>query len=64
MAFQLITLPISIIFVLVFAVASIAILYRMRRTARIYRFLFNATVIGIVALLVLFVYSILITLKA
>jgi len=47
MAFQLITLPISIIFVLVFAIASITVLYKMRKEAKIYRFLFDVTIIGI-----------------
>ena len=58
MAFQLITLPISIVFVLVFILASITVFYKMRREAKIYRFLFNITVIGIALLAVLFVYSI------
>lgn len=61
MAFQLITLPISIIFVLVFALASITVFYKMRKEAKIYRFLFNITIIGITILVVLFVYSIIIT---
>jgi hypothetical protein len=50
MAFQLIPFPISIIFVLVFGVAFMAVLWKLRRTGKIYSFLFKASAIAVVIL--------------
>ena len=58
MAFQLIPFPISIIFVLVFAVAWIVVLWKLKRRGKIYSFLFKISVILGVVLSVLFIYSI------
>jgi len=57
MAFELIPFPISIIFVLVFCLAFIAILWKMRKKGRIYSILFMASVIVGILLLITFVFS-------
>jgi len=59
MAFQLIPLPISILFILVLAVVSLLVLYKLKRKARIYSWLFKASLGAIVVLLVVLVYSLL-----
>jgi hypothetical protein len=58
MAFELIPFPISIIFVLVFAVVWIVILWKLRRKEKIYSFLLKISVIFGVMLAVLLIYSI------
>ena len=58
MAFQLIPFPISIIFALVFVVAWIAVLWKLRKTEKIYSFLFTASLVGGFLLLVAILYTI------
>ncbi len=58
MAYQLIPLPLSILFVLVLAVVSLLVLYKLRKNAKIYSWLFKASLGVIVFLLVVLVYSI------
>jgi cytochrome b561 len=58
MAFELIPFPISIIFVLVFGVAAIAVLWKFRKRGKIYALLSNISLIlGIIVFALLF-YSI------
>jgi len=59
MAFQLIPFPISILFVLVFGLACMAILWKLRRTGKIYSNLFKAGAIVGIILIVIFFYEIL-----
>ncbi len=58
MPFQLIPYPISVIFALVFVVAIIAVLWRLRKNGKIYSFLFNASLVGGFLLLVVILYTI------
>jgi hypothetical protein len=58
MAFELIPFPISIIFVLVFGVACIAVLWKLRKTGKIYSILFKVSAIAGIILLVIFLYEI------
>lgn len=59
MAFQLIPFHLSIIFVLVLAVVSLLVLYKLRRKAKIYSWLSKGSFGAIAVLLVVLVYSIL-----
>ena len=59
MAFQLIPFPISILFVLVFGLACMAILWKLPRTRKIYSNLFKAGAIVGIILIVIFFYEIL-----
>ena len=58
MAFQLIPFPISILFGLVFAVAWIVVLWKLRRNGKIYSILFKASLIAGLVLLVVILYMI------
>ena len=58
MAFEIIPFPISIIFVLVFAIAWLAVLWKLRKSGRIYSILFKLSVIAGVILIVAFTYGI------
>jgi hypothetical protein len=58
MAFQLIPFPISIFFALVFVLAFMAVLWKLRRTGKIYSILFKASAIAGTILLVIFFYEI------
>jgi hypothetical protein len=58
MAFQLIPFPISIIFVLVFVIAWLAVLWKLRKTGKIYIILFKLSVIAGATLIVAFIYGI------
>ncbi len=58
MAFELIPFPISIIFVLVFVIAWVAILWKLRKTGKIYSILFKLSVIAGVILIIAFIYGI------
>jgi len=58
MAFQLIPFPISVLFGLVFAVAWIVVLYKLRRNGKIYSILFKASLIAGLVLLVVILYTI------
>jgi len=61
MAFQLIPFPISIIFVLVFGITWIAVLWKLRRTGKIYHFLFKISIIAGVILIIAFLYGIIVS---
>jgi 4-hydroxybenzoate polyprenyltransferase len=58
MAFQLIPFPISIIFVLVFGMAWIVVLWKLRRTGKIYYIIFKVNIIVGVILIIAFLYEI------
>jgi hypothetical protein len=58
MAFQLIPFPISIIFVLAFGFAFMAVLWKLRKTGKIYSILFNVSAIAGIILLAVFLYEI------
>ena len=58
MVFQLIPFPISVLFGLVFAVAWIVVLYKLRRNGKIYSILFKASLIAGLVLLVVILYTI------
>jgi hypothetical protein len=58
MAFELIPFPISIIFVLVFVIAWLAVLWKLRKTGKIYSILFKLSVIAGAILIVAFIYGI------
>jgi len=62
MALQLIPFPISIIFVLVFGIAWIVVLWKLRRTGKIYYFLFKISIIAGVILIIAFLYGIIVSL--
>jgi hypothetical protein len=61
MAFQLIPFPISIIFVLVFGIAWIVVLWKLRRTGKIYHFLFKISIIAEVILIIAFLYGVIVS---
>ncbi len=58
MAFQLVPFPISIIFALVFGVAVIAVLWRLRKRGKFFLILFYLSLIIGVAVFALLFYSI------
>ena len=58
MAFELIPFPISIIFVLVFVIAWLAVLWKLRKTGKIYSILFKLSVIAGAILIGAFTYGI------
>jgi hypothetical protein len=58
MAFQLIPFPIAIIFALVFVIAWLAVLWKLRKTGKIYSILFKISVIAGAILIVAFIYGI------
>jgi len=58
MAFELIPFPISIIFILVFGVAAIAVLWKLRKRGKFYLILFDISLIIGVAVFALLSYSI------
>ena len=58
MAFEIIPFPISIIFVLVFAIAWLAVLWKLRKTGKIYSIMFKLSVIAGAILIVAFTYGI------
>jgi len=62
MAFQLIPYPISIIFALVFGVAWMAVLWKLRRKGKIYSILFKISIIAGVILIVTLLYGIVVNL--
>jgi hypothetical protein len=57
MAFELIPFPISILFVLVFVIAWLAVLWKLRKTEKIYSILFKLSVIAGAILIVAFLYG-------
>jgi hypothetical protein len=60
MAFELIPFPLSILFVLVFGVAYFAVLWKLRKTGKIYSFLFRISVVVAVILIVAFLYDVIV----
>ncbi len=58
MAFELIPFPISIIFVLVFALVFMAVLWKLRKRGKAYNILFKIAAIVGVLLLIAFLFSI------
>ena len=54
MAFQLIPFPISIIFALVFGIAWFAVLWKLRKTMKVYSILFKLCVLAGVILIIAF----------
>ena len=58
MAFELIPFPISILFMLVFVIAWFAILWKLRKTEKIYSILFKLSVIAGAILMIAFIYAI------
>jgi len=57
-SFELIPFPISILFVLVVGLAFIAVLWKLRKTGKIYSALFRVSVIAGIIMLALFLYEI------
>jgi hypothetical protein len=58
MALELIPFPISIIFALVFVTAWLAVLWKLRKTGKIYSILFKLSIIVGAILIVAFIYGI------
>jgi hypothetical protein len=58
MTYELIPFPISIILVVVFVLAWIVILWKLRRSGTVYSILFKASLIAGVVLLAAFIFSI------
>jgi len=58
MAFELIPFPISVIFVIVFAVVWMIVLWKLRRTGKIYSTLFRVSALVWVILFVLIFYEV------
>jgi hypothetical protein len=58
MAFELIPFPISIIFALVFVIAWLAVLWKLRKTGKIYSILFKLSIIVGAILIVALIYGI------
>ena len=58
MAFQLIPFPISILFALVFVIAWLAVLWKLRKTGKIYSILFKLSSIAGAILIAAFIYGI------
>ena len=58
MAFELIPFPISIIFLLVFVIAWLVVLWKLRKTGKIYSIVFKLSVIAGAILIVAFIYGI------
>jgi hypothetical protein len=61
MAFQLIPFPISIIFALVFVIAWVAVLWKLRKTRKIYSILLKLSIIAGAILIVAYIYGIIAT---
>ena len=61
MAFELIPFPISILFVLVVALVFMAVLWKLRKTGKIYHVLFWASAIAGLILLAIFLYELVAT---
>jgi hypothetical protein len=57
MAFEIIPFPISIIFALVFVIAWLAVLWKLRETGKIYSILFKLSIIAGAILIVAFIYG-------
>ena len=57
MAFELIPFPISILFVLVVALVFMAVLWKLRKTGKIYFILFWVSAIAGLILIVIFLYE-------
>jgi len=57
MALDLTPLPISIIFVVVLGLVCMTVLWKLRKRGKIYSILFNASILIVILLLVVFLYS-------
>ena len=57
MALELIPLPISILFVIVLGLVCMAVLFKLRKSGKVYSVLFKVSLIIIVLLLVALLYS-------
>ena len=58
MAFELIPFPLSVLFVLAAGLAFMAILWKLRKTGRIYSIIFKASAVVAVIIIVMFFYEI------
>jgi uncharacterized membrane protein len=58
MAYNLIPFPIAIIFAIIFVLACVVVLWKLRRRDKVYSFLFKASLIIGILLLAVFLYSI------
>ena len=61
MAFELIPFPISILFVLVVALVFMAVLWKLRKTGKIYSILFWVSAIAGLILIIIFLYELIAT---
>jgi len=57
MAFELIPFPISIIFIIIFAVVWMIVLWKLRRSAKIYSILYRVSALVWIILFVLIFYE-------
>ena len=58
MAFELIPFPISIIFIIIFAVVWMIVLWKLRRSAKIYSILYRVSALVWIILFVLIFYEV------
>jgi hypothetical protein len=58
MSFELIPLPISIIFVFVFGLACLTVLWKLRKRSNIFSVLFKVSIIVVILLFIILLYSI------
>jgi hypothetical protein len=63
MPFQLIPFPLSLIFGLVFVVAWIAVLFKLRRSAKIYSILFYSSLVVGLIIIVVVLYTIIVNMS-
>ena len=57
MELELIPLPISILFVAVLGIVSIAVLFKLRKRGKVYSILFKASLIIVLLILIALLYS-------
>ena len=60
MAFQLIPFPLSILFVLVLGIAYLVVLWKLRKTGKIYSILFKISIIAGIILMAALLYGIIV----
>jgi hypothetical protein len=63
MAFELIPFPISILFAIVFGVAVMAVLWKLRERGKTYRILFNVSLVIAAFVLVIIIIGVILTLQ-
>jgi hypothetical protein len=61
MAYQLIPFPLSILFVLVFGIAYLVVLWKLRKTGKIYSVLFKISIIVGIIVMAAFLYGIIVS---